>query len=664
MAAGQATTPNTVKDWQKILRAFHLTGRAGELESELLRGQPLWPAVASKLVTEHRLAAQYPLILPSPPEVTDGNQPICLLDALAVPQLDEGNGTGDNREYPELERIVSAAQSIIAESSTKGISEVVAEAQQKISAENENAGSLPDLPDLISRLPESGRLIGFGQETLSLCYSWAVAAERNDQETRFRAEIEELVRGLEVELSQREQEQDPESLAKLMGEEGNIFVDLEKLAQNLPQTSVGDHHLEERLQLIRETQNVLRDFLGTPSQSVPVFLISSGNGPKFSELPADAKIITSNCYESGLQFIDEQLQRMSRVFRAARIARLLVAGRYQPELHNQVFTRFEWQSCNQQEIQLIPKVLVVDSAAGLTSRGDLAALCRLLRSGRPIQVLITLDESELSGEELGGALEDLGAIALAAREAFVLQSTLAQPDHLLAGLREMVRTVRPAIGFVSCHATSQPIDSGWNSEQLAHHGRCAPCFRYAPDRGLSWSERLDISGNPQVDQGQPVISLGSCGLPEAANRIDESVTFAHAAAVRPEFRNHFCVIPDDAWNDDQQPIGTYLEEFKSTPPASLPYIWVVNELKLRRVIITREMANACRDRYLAWRSLQELAGMGRTATNENARREEIQPELEQAPNQSEMEKARALGREEGTVHAVNRIVEALLGPKA
>ena len=227
-----------------------------------------------------------------------------------------------------------------------------------------------------------------------------------------------------------------------------------KLAQNLPLASGVDNHSEVRFQLIRETQGVLQDFLGTAFQTVPIFLIGSGNGPEFAELPTDAKLITNSCYEKGLQFIDELLQRMTRVFRAVRIARLLVAGRYQPELHDEVFSRFEWQSCNQQEMQLIPKVLVVDSAAGVKSRGDLASLCRLLRSGRPIQILISLDESELSGDELGGALEDLAAVALAAREAFVLQSTLAQPDHLLAGIREMVRTVRPAIGFVSCHATT------------------------------------------------------------------------------------------------------------------------------------------------------------------------------------------------------------------
>ena len=107
MASGQATTPNTVKDWQKLLRAFHLTGHAGELESEQLCGQPLWPAVASKLVTTHRLTAHYPLILPAPLDATDGNQPICLLDRACRPASRRGkwerqkrgkSGVGANRE--------------------------------------------------------------------------------------------------------------------------------------------------------------------------------------------------------------------------------------------------------------------------------------------------------------------------------------------------------------------------------------------------------------------------------------------------------------------------------------------------------------------------------------------------------------------------------------
>jgi hypothetical protein len=659
VASDQTKIPANDQQWQKALRGFHLTGHS--CEWELLSGQSLWPAAASKLVHDHPLEAYYPLMLPPPGETIAAAAPISLLDALKSLPDDSTNGQANNRDDSHLEKIVNTVASIIADAPSNEIAETVIAATAKLASEDNEQRGAADLQEQLSRLPATGQLVGFGPNTLAELYSWTVAAHQNDRQLRFRKEMEELVVGLEAELVQREQEQNPQSLARTMGEEAALFVDLEKLSRNLPPVGGSSGQLEFRLPLIRETLDILQTFLKSESPAAPFYLISSGEGRNLPEGLAESTMISSNCHDSAWQFVDELLEQRSRVFRAVRTARLLVSGRYQPELHDDVLSRFGWQSCNEDEIHLIPRVLVLDTVAGVKRRGDLASLCRLLRSGRPVQILMIFDESAVAPDELDGTMEDLAAIAIACREAFVFQSTLAQPTQLQAGIHGMVGAARPAIGFVSVHAKSETGDWAWAAELLSQHGRFAPCFRYSPDHGFSQSDRLDISGNPQIEAGLPTLNLACRDLPAEAEKINEAITFAHATAMQPEFRAHFCVIPDDAWNDDQQPIGTYLDEFKLTPPASLPYIWVVNEGQLARAIVTREMANACRDRYLAWRSLQELAG-----TNErlvSATREEIQRELE-AHCKSETEKARAQGREEGTVHAVNRIVEALLGPKA
>ncbi len=113
-----------------------------------------------------------------------------------------------------------------------------------------------------------------------------------------------------------------------------------------------------------------------------------------------------------------------------------------------------------------------------------------------------------------------------------------------------------------------------------------------------------------------------------------------------------------AWSDDQQPIGAYLEQFDSIPPASLPYIWVLRNGELCRAIMTREMAGACRDRRRAWSGLRDLAVINSRLVTQA--REELRQELE-TRYQNETESARAKGRQEGTVRAVNRIVEVLMG---
>ncbi len=662
-SAANATTepgqvPGQEKDWRQALRAFHLTGRGAYNDLEPLPGLPLWPALATKLVDEHRLAARYPLVVPSSAETGD-TEPVSLIDILASASADaDGEQAGATEEtVRELERMIE--ESPLDEGST-----ILATVLKQISDDDGNEINEAGRLDRFRHLLESGRLVDFGPETLPVLYAWAMAARRQDVKHRFVKEVEELIDGLQnllrADLLHRGKEQSPESLAATMGEEAIAFVDLEKLSQNLPRVT-GSKTLSDSLRdLIRQTVEVLQSFHDSESRSLLFYQISSGEETEFPDLPASARfVIKGDCFEAALGIVNGLLERMAGVFRAARVARLLIAGRYRPELHDEVFSRFEWQSCNDEEILLVPTVLVVESAAQIRLKKLAASLSRLLQAGRPAHILITQDESGVAADQLSGALADLGAMAMAHREAFVLQSTLARPDHLLAGIREMARAVRPALALVTSHGESQHAPWAWASELVSHHGRVAPCFMYSPERGPSWSNRMDLWGNPQLEAGQPTVNFSSTSLPEAAQQIDEIATFAHAAALRSEFRSHFRVIPSSAWSDEQEPIGAYLDKFQSTPPATLPYIWIVRKKVLYRAIITREMANACRDRSCAWRNLQELAGINNEVASRT--REEVLHEME-ARYQDETENARAQGRQEGMVQAVNRIVQALLSP--
>ena len=87
--------------------------------------------------------------------------------------------------------------------------------------------------------------------------------------------------------------------------------------------------------------------------------------------------------------------------------------------------------------------MVVFETAERLARASLTSFGRILRSARPIQVVVI--SSGLYADDLSGFVPDFGYLSIAHREAFVLQSSLSRPEHLTAGLEAMARTLRPAV---------------------------------------------------------------------------------------------------------------------------------------------------------------------------------------------------------------------------
>ena len=591
--------PNDGKDWIDAIRNFHLTGHGAYNEMEPLPGLPLWPALASQLLDEHPAATHYPQVLPVTSAGTERNQTSSLHRLLS--QSIGDNDNDNDRVDDHLDRILQGVDQVIHPTPSSNASDVLNSFINEISTHNGNNSDLEKVKANVSRILESSQLVGMGPETHCYLYFWAITSQRHEQKASFDNEIEKLIDGLKSlmygDASVRESELAPSALAASMGEDASTLIDWEKLSLNLPRVG-GSQLTSIRLQeLVRETLRSLQNFQSSQTLDLNCYFIAPPES--LASLPKLPKTMAlsneTDCFEYALGLVTGLLESMTEVFRAVRVARLLIAGQYQPKLHDGVFARFEWQSCNGEELQLLPKVVVLETLVGIKSKQLETSLSRLLRSGRPVHVLVTQDDAGLAAHELSGAQEDLGLIALAHREAFVLQSTLAHPDHLLAGLHEMSHTVRPSIAFVSSHQKRQCGDWAWASELISHYGRCAPCFLYSPDRGPGWSDRFDLSGNPQPETVLPAFELACDRLANLDNGIRESVTFAHAAALYPEFRKHFRLIPREWWSDAEELIGHYLEKFTSVPPDTVPYLWVLREGKLCRAIMTREMANACRE---------------------------------------------------------------------
>lgn len=324
------------------------------------------------------------------------------------------------------------------------------------------------------------------------------------------------------------------------------------------------------------------------------------------------------------EFCEKLLSHFAIVLRALRTARLEIESGFVPSIHDELLRRFDWQAAEPDELLALPPIVVLETAERLAQR-SLTSFGRMLRSGRPIQVLVTC--SGVYADDLSGFVPDFGYLAIAHREAFVMQSSLARPEHVTTGLSDMTHSLRPAVAVVSVPRDSKP--ESWLETRLLSLSRAFPLFRYDPDRGETWSERFALFTNT---------------IPE--------LTLAHAAALSSGLRHHFRVIADPAPDSEQMELQAYLEAYAQAPPLAIPFVWIKDaEGTLRQAVMTRELVHLARDRQRAWRIFEELAGVNNAYTKtavEHARQEARESTQEAA-------------RQEGALQAIHRVIAILTG---
>ncbi len=253
--------------------------------------------------------------------------------------------------------------------------------------------------------------------------------------------------------------------------------------------------------------------------------------------------------------------------RLFREAELVLAAPGDLRARERALDALSWRDLTAEERAACPPVLLL----GGTSLARRGGLFRLLSSDLPVLVVV-LDEADFTSADVDPVLG-----ALAHREAFVLSSSIAHPEHLFAGVAAALGRGGPAL--VRLHAPSParhgfPAESTIERARLAVESRVLPLLRYDPAGEGVFGSRIDLAGNPAPDR------------PWAAGADDEPPTPASWAAGERRFD------PDNL------------------PPAargtSLLTVPGPNGGGLAPGGIFEEAARRCTER---WSVLQELAGV-------------------------------------------------------
>lgn len=287
---------------------------------------------------------------------------------------------------------------------------------------------------------------------------------------------------------------------------------------------------------------------------------------------------TSDCEGAAATF-DEAAAELVRALGVLRAARLELAGAWDEERHRPLLEAFTWRDLGPEEATLLPVVLLVRSADALAGP-ELAALTRLLTSGRPVQLLaeqtptrnpgLGQDEDPLSGHRV-----ELGMLAMGLGTAFVQQSTPARQAHLWSGFQKALDGGGPGLHLVFSGSFDGQLPSvgAWLAASAAVESRALPLFHFDPSAGSSWAATTDVSGNP-------------CPEDDWAGE-EQPFTFVDYALLDPALAHHFAEAPEGQVQSTQ---GTL------SPSAAL--------------------RTAAQDRLGTWHRLRELGGVA----NEHARR--------------------------------------------
>jgi ferredoxin len=663
-------------DRRHDLRRFHLIGRGEAAGAEPRPRSPLLPALLPALLEEEPAWRRYPQVLLDSQGGEDAPGLVSLADLLAgAAKKIEEDGASSFVLSRQLRTLVAVCARLLADrGGVASLRPTLLEACRTFAGELDlsAAGATAleaELTRLESMLPDSGTLLGPGARTFPILYLAALGRQRRQGREAYRSELRSLVTRLEellrVDVERGPGGKTPDALSSTLGAAATGFLDPQQLSQNIPQERGPKRLQPKRRSRIATILGELSRYLDEASEAVDFVLVHSAPLDE-GDLPDSVRSVRHDRpVEVAVELFDEMAEQMVTTIRADRIARLELEGAYEPELHEHLLASLRWQDFSDAELMTMPVVAAMGETEQLRTQ-SLAAFSELMRSGRPVQVLATEVFPGLGddSERTTGYHSALGYLAVAHREVFVLQSTLARPEHLFAGLERMARSTHPAAAVVAVPPESPAIDPV-PLLTAALYGRATPCYHYDAAAGASWAERFEMDGNPSLDRPWPELQLKYLDLQDAEQERKEAFTYAHAAALDGAWRDGLRSIPAEAWGEDQIEIGDYLDLPEDQRAAKLPFVWVLDEeRRLARAVLTRELAFACRDRMRAWRIYQELAGVD----NEYARRaaaEARRQALEEAEQQrreldaahaEELERVRARAAEE----AAERIVGALM----
>ena len=529
-----------------------------------------------------------------------------------------------------------------------------------------------NLAALGNGIADGAQFLGYGPDAPLHLLAHAIRYHDERRRARCRERIDHCIHGLEALLQvERAKGAANESPRKKEDDPVSQHLDASVLSGMLERRARGSVKMPAERR--KRIERALADLQSWQDEPVLVRFVGRLQNPWFDKQSSIDVVASDDPCTAASEIFERDAARFAGLFAALRVATLEIEDRYSPDVHDSWFASFDWQAFSDAELQLVTRIVALVSADHLAGDG-LPSFSRLLGSRRPIHVISWVRAYDNPAVKPGEGPFDayrfeLAYFGVGHRQVVVAQTSAARSDDLLAGFHCSLESNRTSLHLINRGTqtrTKKPILDPWFVASAALESRAHPFLLVNPDAGDHAAERVSFDGNPQPEKDWPVETLEYEGPAGDRTEMELAFTFADYALLMPALCEHFRVVPKGFESDDLVTVDDYLQLEGESVDRAVPFVWGIDEDgQLVRLIVSRALVFACRDRRNYWRTLQELAGVHnvyveaaieRVLEDARAAAETEREELIKTHEQ-ELESARS----EAAGDAMGQLVDVLMG---
>lgn len=511
---------------------------------------------------------------------------------------------------------------------------------------------LLDKKNYSALLSGDGACLGCGEKTAIHLFTGTVTALMQPRVKKHIAELDDLINRMEthirLKLAAGMDLSNADAISKVVDDNADKDLTLSDLSGQLNDPAVHEpvdqQWLKWATQLLEKLRHLKWQYTdgknhvgradmgfinatGCTSVWGSTFPFSPYPFPWTSHLFQDAPSVAMGVFEG-------HMAKMAEGFKAIRMAKLELDGKYDELEHASFFTYFDWKKFSDEEWDLCPPVVAVGGDGAMYDIG-FQNLSRALASGVPIKVLV-LDTQVYSntggqactsgfvgqvadmspyGKQWKGKTEirkEMGLIGMAHRTSYILQSSIANVTHMIEGFVDGLNSRNPAMFnlYTTCQPEHGVADDATDMQtKMALDARAYPLFKFDPDAGTTLKECSTIEGNPSIDKDWVSYDLKYEDENGKEQTMTLPFTFADWALTEGRFRKQFSKAPVDSWNDSMIPLHEFLEMDEDDRDGNYPYIWAVDSKnRLMRVLVSQEIVLSCEERMTFWHQIRSIAG--------------------------------------------------------
>ena len=605
------------------LRRFHLD-EPSAAEQTLRVTETLLPALLNPYRDISTIRYQYPLYLYSPQSADDHQlaKPVSefLRDSVEAFASGEGAARILKDNLPWIERYLREELGDGVPVDALALVSRAGEAlQDHLGLDESNRDHLQtDLAKLQEASGEDGQFLGYGPYVSIHLMVHAIHNRCNWKRQEFREEVDRRIQGLQelldIERSKTTLSNEPAMQQTTVGG-GSTYIDPTALSGVLEQRSRGSIVMSaERQKRIEGALTVLQEYQDEP---VLVRFVGELEDPQFTQSTMLEVISNADPCRRAAEIFEHEAARFAQVFAAARIAGLEIDGIYDPAVHDSWFAGFDWQAFSETEIHLVTKVVALASADHIVGEA-LTSFSRLLASHMPVNVLLWVRAYDNPGampdeRPFDSVRFELGYFGIGHRQAVVAQTSAARYEDLLSGFLTALDGTRTCLHLIDRGNRTQrkrPLLDSWVVASAALESRAHPFILVNPEAGDHAAERVSFGGNPQPERDWPVETFSYQNTRGEVTEIELAFTFADYSLLIPRLHGYFRMVPDGCHTEDLVSVDCYLNLPADRVDRCVPFIWAIDaDDALHRLVVSRILMLACRDRLNYWRTLQELAGI-------------------------------------------------------